>query len=73
MINSLVSGISKLFGSKADKDVKGVTPYVDKINGEYVKLQGLTNDQLRGKTTEFKNRVNDYLSETDQHIADLKS
>ncbi|WP_299374107.1 hypothetical protein [uncultured Kiloniella sp.] len=73
MINSLVSGISKLFGNKADKDVKGIEPYVGKINAEYVKLQGLTNDQLRGKTVEFKNRVNDYLSEIDQQIADLKS
>ncbi|MGB1038777.1 MAG: preprotein translocase subunit SecA, partial [Bacteroidia bacterium] len=73
MINSIVSGISKFFGSKADKDVKSVTPYVGKINAEFEKLSSLTNDQLRNKTTEFKSRVNDYLSDIDNQIADLKA
>ena len=73
MINSIVSGIQKLFGNKADKDVKGLEPYVGKVNAEYVKLQSLTNDELRAKTTAFKNRVNDYLAEIDNVIADLKA
>lgn len=73
MINSLVSNIKKLFGNKADKDVKGLHPYVGKINAEYEKLHTLTNNQLRAKTADFKQRVNDYLAETDQQISDLKT
>lgn len=73
MINSLVNNIQKLFGNKADKDVKGLQPYVGKINAEYEKLSGLSNDQLRAKTSEFKTRVNDYLADTDQQITDLKT
>ena len=73
MINSLVTGIQKLFGNKADKDVKGIAPFVDKINSEYSKLQDLSNDELRAKTIIFKQQVNDYLSEIDDQIADLKS
>ena len=73
MINSLVNGIQKLFGNKADKDVKGLEPFVGKINTEFNKLENLTNDELRGKTTSFKQQVNDYLSEIDIKIADLKS
>ncbi|MDG1757306.1 MAG: preprotein translocase subunit SecA [Bacteroidia bacterium] len=73
MINSLVNGIQKLFGNKADKDVKGLEPFVGKINTEFSKLQGLSNDELREKTTSFKKQVNDYLSEIDKKIADLKS
>ena len=72
MINSLVKGISKLFGSKADKDVQSIYPYVEKINTEYNKLQDLSNDQLRNKTTEFKTRINDYLAEIDTEINNLK-
>jgi preprotein translocase subunit SecA len=60
MINSLVNGIQKLFGNKADKDVKGLEPFVGKINTEFSKLQGLSNDELREKTTSFKKQVNDY-------------
>ena len=73
MINSLVNGIQKLFGNKADKDVKGLEPFVGKINTEFNKLENLTNDELRGKTTSFKQQVNDYLSEIDIKISDLKS
>ena len=73
MINSLVNGIQKLFGNKADKDVKGLEPFVGKINSEFIKLENLSNDELRSKTTSFKHKVNDYLSDIDQQIADLKS
>jgi preprotein translocase subunit SecA len=73
MINSLVKGISKLFGNKADKDVQTLYPYVDKINNEFVKLEKISNDELRNKTTEFKSKINDYLSEIDNEIASLKA
>ena len=73
MINSIVSNIQKLFGNKADKDVKALQPYVGMIHAEYEKLQSLSNDQLRAKTAEFKQRVNDYLADLDQDIADLKT
>ena len=73
MINSLVNGIQKLFGNKADKDVKGLEPFVGKINSEFIKLENLSHDELRSKTITFKNKVNDYLSDIDQQIADLKS
>ncbi len=73
MINSLVKGISKLFGNKADKDVQTLYPYVDKINKEFVKLEKISNDELRNKTTEFKSKINDYLSEIDNEIASLKA
>ena len=66
MLNSILGGISKFFGNKADKDVKEITPYVGKINAEFDKLKNLSNDQLRAKTAEFKSRVNDYLSEIEK-------
>jgi preprotein translocase subunit SecA len=59
-------------GSKQDKDVKAATPLVIKINEFYQTLTGLSNDQLRGKTAEFKSRIAEYVSELDNAIADLK-
>jgi preprotein translocase subunit SecA len=73
LIFFLVNGIQKLFGNKADKDVKGLEPFVGKINSEFIKLENLSHDELRSKTITFKNKVNDYLSDIDQQIADLKS
>ncbi|MFY0643214.1 MAG: preprotein translocase subunit SecA [Bacteroidia bacterium] len=72
MLNSLVKGISKVFGNKADRDVKELFPIVDLVNAEYVKLQDLSNDELRAKTAEFKQRINDYLSDIDVQIEDFK-
>ncbi|QEC51342.1 preprotein translocase subunit SecA [Anseongella ginsenosidimutans] len=63
---------TKLFGTKSDKDVKGLLPLVQKINEEYDKLQSLSNDGLRDKTTEFKQRIAEYLQKIDGEIAELK-
>ncbi len=61
--------ISKIFGgSKSEKDVKKIEPYVGKINHFFVLYQSLTNDQLRGKTQEFRHRIKEHLSEIDAEI-----
>ena len=64
--------IQKLFPSKKDRDVKALEPYVDLINEEYAKLHDLTDDELRGKTIEFKERIREYTAEIVAEIADLK-
>lgn len=61
MINSIVKGISNLFGNKADRDIKTLMPRVAVINEEYAKLKHLTNDQLRGKTRELKKIIADFI------------
>jgi preprotein translocase subunit SecA len=58
--------ISKLFGgSKSDRDVKMLQPIIGAVNEQFEKLQGLSNDQLRGKTAEFKARIREHLKEID--------
>jgi|YNPMSStandDraft_2_1061718.scaffolds.fasta_scaffold00152_21 preprotein translocase subunit SecA len=46
--------LKKLFRSKAEKDMAELRPIVDLINQEYVKLRALSDDELRNKTSEFK-------------------
>ncbi|WFB63620.1 preprotein translocase subunit SecA [Sphingobacterium sp. WM] len=64
--------LSKLFGSKSERDVKGVQPLVNKIKEEYEKLSGLTHDELRAKTLDFKQRISTYLQDIDNEINGLK-
>jgi preprotein translocase subunit SecA len=65
--------ISKLFGgNKSEKDVKKIFPYVEQINGFFKQYQSLSNDQLRGKTTEFRERIKKHLSEIDNTIENKK-
>ncbi len=62
--------ISKIFGgSKSEKDVKKVQPQVAAINNFFAQYQQLSNDQLRGKTEEFRTRIKKHLLEIDQQIA----
>ena len=62
--------ISKIFGgSKSEKDVKKVQPQVGAINGFFAQYQQLSNDQLRGKTAEFRSRIKTHLLAIDEQIA----
>ena len=69
----MIGFISKLFGgNKSEKDVKLITPVVEQINQSYNSYQSLSNDGLRYKTTEFKQRIQQHLSEIDANIAKQK-
>lgn len=62
--------ISKIFGgSKSEKDVKKVQPQAAAINGFFAQYQQLSNDQLRAKTTDFRNRIKLHLLPIDEQIA----
>ncbi|HLX36295.1 MAG TPA: preprotein translocase subunit SecA, partial [Candidatus Binataceae bacterium] len=44
----------KIFGSKNDREVKRMRPYVDEINGLEAEFEKLSDDQLRAKVAEWK-------------------
>ncbi len=70
----MIAFLSKLFGgSKSDKDVKAIQPLVTQINRFYGEFKSLTNDELRNKTHEFRARIQEYLVDIDQQIADKKA
>src|SRR5437867_657896 len=68
-INKALSGI---FGSKAEKDLKELSPYVGKINSFYSQYQQLSNNELRAKTDEFKKRIVDHLAEIESELKKLE-
>ena len=65
--------VKKIFGDKHEKNMRLLWPYVDEINQEYEKLKSLTDDELRAKTKEFKDQINEFTSETRNHIEELKA
>jgi preprotein translocase subunit SecA len=63
--------ISKIFGgSKSEKDVKAILPLVARINQNFEAYRSLSNDQLRNKTAEFRQRIREHLKDIDLLIAD---
>jgi preprotein translocase subunit SecA len=63
---------SKLFGSKSERDVKALTPILEKIKAEFAKLDQLSNDELRDKTIGFKQTIAEGLSGIDSEIQAIK-
>lgn len=65
--------ISKLFGgSKSDKDVQRIKPIVTQANAFFQEYKNLTNDQLRGKTQAFRQRINEHLTQINAEIDAIK-
>jgi preprotein translocase subunit SecA len=64
--------LTKIFGSKSERDIKALQPLVAQINEEYAKLSSLSNDELRHKTVEFKATITNALADIDAKVADIK-
>ena len=65
--------ISKLFGgSKSDKDVHRIQPVVTQTSTFFQEYKNLTNDQLRGKTLEFRQKISEHLTEINAEINQFK-
>ena len=64
--------LSKLIGgSKSEKDVKSIEPIVQEINKHFNSYQSISNDQLRAKTLEFKQRIKSHMQLIDDEMASL--
>ena len=64
--------ISKLFGSKSERDVKSILPLVEKVKAEFAKLGNISNDELRAKTIDFKETIKVGLAGIDAEIQAIK-
>ncbi len=69
----MLNVLTKLFGTKSDKDIKRVLPIVQKIHQAHAPLKGLTHDALRAKTAALKAQINDDLSYIDQQIQEKQA
>ena len=52
-----MSFVDKLFGNKSEKEIKRIEKYVDAIEALDEKMQALSDEELRAKTQEFKDRL----------------
>lgn len=71
--------LEKIFGSYSAKEIKRITPIVDKIEEIEETLKDLSDEELRGKTEEFKKRLangetlDDILPEAYATVAEASS
>ena len=63
--------IAKILGTKSEKDIKKLMPVVAQINKEYDEFNGISDDELRGKTASVINTINAELKPIDDQITAL--
>ncbi len=68
----MINFVKNIFGSKQDKDIKTYMPYVHEINEVYEELKTLSNDELREKTLEFRERIKEHLAGIDEDIKKMR-
>ena len=60
--------LSKIFGTKSDRDLKELNPILDTIKEAYERIKGFSNDELRAKTQEFRLRIQEATKVERQQI-----
>ncbi len=70
-MNLIAKTLAKVFGTKSDKDIKELLPYVAPINEEFEKLQNISDQELREKTEELKKEIDAHLQDTDDQLGAL--
>jgi preprotein translocase subunit SecA len=63
--------LKKIIGTKQDRDLAKYHALVAETNQHFEAYQALSNDDLRSKTLEFRERIQAYLSDIDAEIASI--
>ena len=69
---SFADVFKKIFGSKADRDMKALRPMLDKVLEAYKRIDILSDDQLRAECDELKDRIRTAIAEDEARIAQIK-
>ncbi len=65
--------IKTIFGDKHSKNIKELWPIVEEINEYYDKIKDLSDDELKAKTLEFKEKIQNETQELRRKIEELKN
>ena len=62
----------RIFGDKKSRDLKAYRPMVDAVLKIYPEIQALSNDELRARSQQIKQRIQDSVADLRQQIQTLK-
>lgn len=70
---SFTDVFKKIFGTKAERDMKHIKPLLDKVLAAYEEVDKLSNDELRAKADELKALIRQRTAEDENRIAEIKA
>ena len=72
-MGAIDSILTKFFGNKSTRDLKTLTPFVDKIKAVYPQIKELNHDELRNRSAALKARIVGSVEEEKNRIQSLKA
>ena len=70
---SFTDVFKKLFGTKADRDMKAIRPTLDKVLEAYKAIDCLSDDELRERCQELKDRISAAIAADEKRVAEIKA
>jgi len=64
--------VAKIIGSQHEREVAKLQPLVDEINEIYADLSSLSEEELKGKTEEFKDRIRERIGPLEERMAEKR-
>ena len=65
--------LKSLFGDKSSRDMKLIQPFVEKVKQAYPAVQQMSNDELRERTQQIRQQVQQSAKEQKAEIEKLKA
>ena len=65
--------LASIFGNKSQRDIKEINPILKQCLAAYDNIKGLSNDELRNKTTEFRKAIKDAIMEQENEKNAIKT
>ena len=65
--------IKKIVGTKNDREIKRIRPYVDEISKLEPEYQQLTDAELKAKTDQFKKRIAEATASLNQELEEARN
>ncbi len=69
---ALADILKKIFGSKSDRDMKAIRPYLDQVLKIYPEIDALSNDELRAHSAALRTRIAEVEKPFEDRIAEIK-
>ncbi len=64
--------MTSLFGNKSQRDLKEITPFVEKVKAVYPKIEQLSHDELRTRTEALKQQIRNYVAAERTQVDELR-
>ena len=72
-MSSINGLLKKLFGTKAEKDMKQIRPVLDKVLAAYERIDKLSDDELRGETDRIRKVISDRIAADEERKKSLRA